>query len=166
MSVCASVQGTMCARDSAAATIHQVDAPLTPTLYRHPHGITAIDTEYLYPGHAAAHLIEDACRAALLDVVPTSSVPYLLGALERLGIARTAFDYLLLTHVHLDHAGGAGALLRGVATARAPPRPSPATPSASRTGRSTPPTARSSRPRRCRRSSIRSSISPPSTACS
>jgi glyoxylase-like metal-dependent hydrolase (beta-lactamase superfamily II) len=109
----------MCARDSAAATTHQVDAPLTPTLSRHPHGITAIDTEYLYPGHAAAHLIEDAGRAAFVDVGPNSSVPYLLGALEQLGIARTAVDYLLLTHVHLDHAGGAGALLRELPNARA-----------------------------------------------
>src|ERR1700739_4515533 len=90
MSVCASVQGTMCARDSVAASTRQVDAPLTPTLYRHPHGITAIDTEYLYPGHAAAHLIEDGRRAALVDVGPNSSVPYLLAALEQPGIARTA----------------------------------------------------------------------------
>ena len=93
--------------------------PLKPTLYRHPHGITAIDTEYLYPGHAAAHLIVDAGSAAFVDVGPNSSVPYLLGALDELGIARDAVDYVLLTHVHLDHAGGAGALLRELPRARA-----------------------------------------------
>jgi glyoxylase-like metal-dependent hydrolase (beta-lactamase superfamily II) len=93
--------------------------PLKPTLYRHPHGITAIDTEYLYPGHAAAHLIVDCGRAAFVDVGTNSSVPYLLGALDELGIARDAVDYLLLTHVHLDHAGGAGALLRELPGARA-----------------------------------------------
>ncbi len=87
-------------------------APRKPTLYRHPHGITAVDAEYLYPGHAAAHLIVDGGRAAFVDVGTNSSVPYLLGALAELGIARTAVDYLLLTHVHLDHAGGAGALMR------------------------------------------------------
>jgi glyoxylase-like metal-dependent hydrolase (beta-lactamase superfamily II) len=48
-----------------------------------------------------------------------SSVPYLLGALDELGIARAAVDYVLLTHVHLDHAGGAGALLRELPAARA-----------------------------------------------
>src|SRR5215471_20479487 len=90
-----------------------------PTLYRHPHGITAIDTEYLYPGHAAAHLIEDSGHAAFVDVGTNSSVPYLLGALDELGIAREAVDYLLLTHVHLDHAGGAGALMRELPNARA-----------------------------------------------
>jgi glyoxylase-like metal-dependent hydrolase (beta-lactamase superfamily II) len=90
-----------------------------PTLYRHPHGITAIDAEYLYPGHAAAHLIVDEGRAAFVDVGTNSSVPCLLGALDELGIARAAVDYLLLTHVHLDHAGGAGALLQELPSARA-----------------------------------------------
>jgi glyoxylase-like metal-dependent hydrolase (beta-lactamase superfamily II) len=93
--------------------------PPQPTLYRHPHGITAIDTGYLYPGHAAAHLIVDAGRAAFVDVGTNFSVPYLLGALDELGIARDAVDFLLLTHVHLDHAGGAGALLRELPRARA-----------------------------------------------
>jgi glyoxylase-like metal-dependent hydrolase (beta-lactamase superfamily II) len=90
-----------------------------PTLYRHPHGITAIDTEYLYPGHAAAHLIVDDGHAAFVDVGTNSSVPCLLGALAELGIARTAVDYLLLTHVHLDHAGGAGTLMQELPNARA-----------------------------------------------
>jgi glyoxylase-like metal-dependent hydrolase (beta-lactamase superfamily II) len=90
-----------------------------PRLYRHPHGITAIDAEYLYPGHAAAHLIVDSGRAAFVDVGTNDSVPYLLAALDELGIARAAVDYLLLTHVHLDHAGGAGALMRELPNARA-----------------------------------------------
>jgi glyoxylase-like metal-dependent hydrolase (beta-lactamase superfamily II) len=42
----------------------------------------------------------------------------MLAALEELGIARTAVDYLLLTHVHLDHAGGAGRLMRELPAAR------------------------------------------------
>jgi glyoxylase-like metal-dependent hydrolase (beta-lactamase superfamily II) len=93
--------------------------PQRPTLYRHPHGITAVDTEYLYPGHAAAHLIVDSGRAAFVDVGTNDSVPFLLGALAELGLARDAVDYLLLTHVHLDHAGGAGALMRELPHARA-----------------------------------------------
>ena len=92
---------------------------MKPTLYRHPHGITAVDAEYLYPGHAAAHLIVDRGRAAFVDVGTNASVPFLLAALEELGVARAAVDYLLLTHVHLDHAGGAGALMRELPNARA-----------------------------------------------
>ena len=92
---------------------------MKPTIYRHPHGIAAIDAEYLYPGHAAAHLIVDSGRAAFVDVGTNGSVPYLLAALDELGIAREAVDYVLLTHVHLDHAGGAGALMRELPRARA-----------------------------------------------
>src|ERR1700758_2121824 len=97
----------------------QPQVPRKPTLYRHPHGITAVDAEYLYPGHAAAHLIVDGGRAAFVDVGTNSSVPYLLAALDELGIARSAVDYVLLTHVHLDHAGGAGRLMRELPGARA-----------------------------------------------
>jgi glyoxylase-like metal-dependent hydrolase (beta-lactamase superfamily II) len=85
--------------------------PVKARLYRHPHGITAVDTEYVHPGHAAAHLIVDEGRAAFVDVGTNNSVPYLMAALAELAIAPAAVDYLLLTHVHLDHAGGAGALL-------------------------------------------------------
>jgi glyoxylase-like metal-dependent hydrolase (beta-lactamase superfamily II) len=97
----------------------QGSVPVKPTLYRHPHGITAVDAEYLYPGHAAAHVLEDCGHAAFVDVGTNASVPYLLAALEELGIARSAVDYLLLTHVHLDHAGGAGTLMRALPNAQA-----------------------------------------------
>jgi glyoxylase-like metal-dependent hydrolase (beta-lactamase superfamily II) len=46
-------------------------------------------------------------------------VPHLLDALDVLGIAREAVDYVFLTHVHLDHAGGAGLLLEALPNARA-----------------------------------------------
>ena len=97
----------------------EAQAPPEPRLYRHPHGIYAVDAEYLYPGHAAAHLIVDAGRAAFVDVGTNFSVPYLLAALAELGLPREAVDYVLLTHVHLDHAGGAGALMRALPRAQA-----------------------------------------------
>jgi glyoxylase-like metal-dependent hydrolase (beta-lactamase superfamily II) len=90
-----------------------------PRLYPHPDGITAIDAEYLYPGHAAAHLIQDKGRAAFVDVGTNFSVPYLLAALAELEVPRAAVDYLLHTHLHQDHAGGAGALLQALPNARA-----------------------------------------------
>jgi glyoxylase-like metal-dependent hydrolase (beta-lactamase superfamily II) len=46
-------------------------------------------------------------------------VPHLLAALEELGIDRAAVDFVFLTHVHLDHAGGAGALMQALPNARA-----------------------------------------------
>ncbi len=92
---------------------------LQATLIEHPDGITAVDADYIRPGLAAAHLIVERGHAAFVDVGTNHSVPRLLAALERLGIARTAVDFVLLTHVHLDHAGGAGALMRELPHARA-----------------------------------------------
>jgi glyoxylase-like metal-dependent hydrolase (beta-lactamase superfamily II) len=46
----------------------------------------------------------------LVDPGPASTIPYLVERLEELGI-RT-IDHVLLTHIHLDHAGGAGQLLQ------------------------------------------------------
>ncbi|HWW79886.1 MAG TPA: hypothetical protein VNY82_09840, partial [Steroidobacteraceae bacterium] len=36
-------------------TTHSSERFLSLKLLHHPHGITAVDTEYLYPGHAASH---------------------------------------------------------------------------------------------------------------
>ena len=94
-------------------------ADMKPRLLHHPHGITAVDTEYIHPGTAAAHIIKDAGHAAIVDVGTSYSVAYLLAALDVLGIPREAVDYVFLTHVHLDHAGGAGRLMRELPNALA-----------------------------------------------
>lgn len=76
------------------------------------HGIHAIDTHYVREQLDASHLIVRKGRAAFVDCGANNSVPYLLEALDTLSIGREAVDYLLLTHIHLDHAGGAGTLMR------------------------------------------------------
>lgn len=45
----------------------------------------------------------------LVDPGPLSTIPHLVRELRRDGVAR--LDYVLLTHIHIDHAGGTGALL-------------------------------------------------------
>ena len=82
-----------------------------PSLIDFDHGITAIDTEYVRPGLDAAHLVVQDGRAAFIDTGTAPSVPLLLGALEQKGLEPGQVDWLFVTHVHLDHAGGAGALL-------------------------------------------------------
>ena len=79
-------------------------------LIDYPAGITAVDTGYLRPHFDAAHLIVHGGRAAFVDCGTNSSVPQLLAALEAKGLSRDCVDYLFLTHIHLDHAGGAGLL--------------------------------------------------------
>jgi glyoxylase-like metal-dependent hydrolase (beta-lactamase superfamily II) len=82
----------------------------TPKCY--DHGIYAIDSGYIQPVYDAIHLIVSDGHAALIDTAANSSAPAVLGALETLGIARAMIDYIILTHIHLDHAGGAGLLMR------------------------------------------------------
>lgn len=89
-----------------------------PRLTMFADGITAVDTEYVRPQMDAAHIVVSGRRAAIVDTGPNTAVPLILAALETLGLAPDAVDYLFLTHVHLDHAGGAGALMRALPNAR------------------------------------------------
>ena len=82
-------------------------------------GVYLIDTMHLRPGLAASHLVVDNGRAAFVDTGAAPAAARLLGALDELGIAREQVDYLFLTHVHLDHAGGAGQLIQALPNAKA-----------------------------------------------
>lgn len=76
------------------------------------YGITAIDADYVRPLHDASHLIIEGGRAAFVDTGTSFSVPLLLDALARKDLDVGAVDYVFVTHVHLDHAGGAGQLMQ------------------------------------------------------
>ncbi|MCK7594989.1 MBL fold metallo-hydrolase [Pseudomarimonas salicorniae] len=73
--------------------------------------VHVIDTGFHRPRFDAAYLLVHDGRAAFIDCGLNSSVPRLLQALERAGLGVEAVDWLILTHVHLDHAGGAGELM-------------------------------------------------------
>ncbi len=81
-------------------------------------GIFSIDSGYVRHEFDAIHLVLESDRAALIDSGTVHSLPRVLAALEILGIPRDNVDWVMLTHVHLDHAGGAGALLRALPNAR------------------------------------------------
>lgn len=83
------------------------------------HGICAIDTDYVRPLLDASHLLEAGGRAAFVDTGPNASVPLLLDALAQRNLDVGDVDYVFLTHVHLDHAGGAGALMQALPNALA-----------------------------------------------
>jgi glyoxylase-like metal-dependent hydrolase (beta-lactamase superfamily II) len=98
-----------------------------PRLTKFADGITAVDTEYVRPQMDASHVVVAGSRAAIVDTGPNTAVPLILAALAELGVERDAVDYLFLTHVHLDHAGGAGLLMSALpnATAVVHPRGAP-----------------------------------------
>jgi glyoxylase-like metal-dependent hydrolase (beta-lactamase superfamily II) len=81
-------------------------------------GIHAFDAGYVRHMLAAIHLVVDDGRAAFVDTGSNASLPHALAALAKLGLAADAVDYVILTHIHLDHAGGAGAMMRAFPGAR------------------------------------------------
>lgn len=81
------------------------------------HRITCIDTAYQRPGLAACYLIESAGEAAFIDTGTSHTVPHLMAVLEAKGIAPAQVKYVIPTHVHLDHAGGAGTLMQALPNA-------------------------------------------------
>jgi glyoxylase-like metal-dependent hydrolase (beta-lactamase superfamily II) len=83
-----------------------------------PHGIRAVDTGFHRPRFDAAWLIVENGRAAFVDAGTNHSVPRLLAALSAEGLRPDAVDYVIPTHVHLDHAGGVGLLMQHLPAAR------------------------------------------------
>ncbi len=81
-------------------------------------GIFAVDTEYVRPLQDASHLIVENGRAAFVDTGTNDGVPLLLDALRQRDIDVADVDFVFLTHVHLDHAGGAGLLMQHLPNAR------------------------------------------------
>lgn len=87
-------------------------------------GVHLFDTRYLRPGHTATFIVIDDGHAAFVDCGVSANVPDLLAALDHLGVAPDAVDWMIATHVHLDHAGGAGTLMKALPRARLAVHPS------------------------------------------
>jgi glyoxylase-like metal-dependent hydrolase (beta-lactamase superfamily II) len=88
-----------------------------------PHGVAVVDAEYVRHGYAAVHVLQRGGRVAIIDTGANASVPLVLAALDELALPRAAVDFVFVTHAHLDHAGGAGLLLRELPGARAVAHP-------------------------------------------
>lgn len=76
------------------------------------HGISAIDAHHHRPKLAAFYLVVEGNQAAFIDTGTSRSVADALEVLARKGLAPEQVAYVIPTHVHLDHAGGAGAMMR------------------------------------------------------
>src|SRR5918999_4243015 len=80
-------------------------------------GLTAIDTrtagQYLV---TSAYLVH-AEQPALVETGPTTSAEAVLAGLRSLGLEADDLAHIVVTHVHLDHAGGVGTIARSFPSA-------------------------------------------------
>ncbi len=81
-------------------------------------GIIAFDAGYVRPILAAIHMVVDHGRVAFIDTGSNDSLPNAIAALKKVGLDESAVDFVILTHIHLDHAGGAGSMMRVFPNAR------------------------------------------------
>jgi glyoxylase-like metal-dependent hydrolase (beta-lactamase superfamily II) len=75
--------------------------------------ITTLDNNWMgHPRSIAAALLESDGHRAIVDPGPGSTLETLRQQLQAHGLAVRDLDAILLTHIHLDHAGASGALVR------------------------------------------------------
>lgn len=89
-----------------------------PAITDYPHNISVIDARYHRPGRAAIHLITEGDKAALVDTGTRFSVPGVMAALAHKHISPEQVEYIFLTHIHLDHAGGASEFMQHLPNAK------------------------------------------------
>ena len=82
-------------------------------------GIHQVETHYLNrEKFACCYLLEDGGEAAVIETNTNNAVPYILAAIDKAGLDRKQVKYVIVTHIHLDHAGGSGELLRHLPEAK------------------------------------------------
>ena len=95
---------------ATAYHLHSKSSLVTPTLRDFGDGIYGIDSGYFRDEFDAVHLIVEKGRVAVIDTSTNYTVPRILDSIRALGLGPEHVDWILLSHVHLDHAGGAGLL--------------------------------------------------------
>ncbi len=76
------------------------------------HSIYCLDVEYVAPGVAALYLLIQQGQISIIETGTSLSLPLVEQAIISLGMSFDDVAYIIPTHIHLDHAGGAGALMR------------------------------------------------------
>lgn len=73
-------------------------------------GITLIDLDEHGIGRTGCYVI-DAAKKTLIETGSSLGAPAILGGLDNLAIKPEQIEYIIVTHIHLDHSGGAGYIL-------------------------------------------------------
>ncbi len=74
--------------------------------------VITIDCDYLYPEFACSYLMIEGEKAAFIENNTQYAVPKLISTLKENGLKRDDVEYIIITHVHLDHSGGTSALTK------------------------------------------------------
>jgi glyoxylase-like metal-dependent hydrolase (beta-lactamase superfamily II) len=83
---------------------------VNPVVFGVADGVTAIDTFYGGRERYTAAYLLDAREPTIVETGPTKSVEHVAAGLDRVGIGRDDLAHIVVTHIHLDHAGGVGTL--------------------------------------------------------
>ncbi|MGB5291374.1 MAG: MBL fold metallo-hydrolase [Lysobacterales bacterium] len=75
-------------------------------------GVNVIDADFHREHMAGCYLVEAGTEVAFIEVGTNSSTPRLMKVLQNRGWKPEDVSYVIVTHVHLDHAGGAGSLMQ------------------------------------------------------
>jgi len=75
----------------------------------------------------ASYVLRGTKATAIIETGPTCSISNLLTGLDEIGVQNTDIDYIMVSHIHIDHAGGAGTLMQHLPNAKlvAHPRGAP-----------------------------------------
>jgi glyoxylase-like metal-dependent hydrolase (beta-lactamase superfamily II) len=85
---------------------------MDPVTFPVAEGITAIDTFFGGKERYTAAYLLDAREPLLVETGPTTSAGAVSAGLDRLGIGSADLAHVVVTHIHLDHAGGVGEIAR------------------------------------------------------
>ena len=69
------------------------------------------DNLYSIPGSGSIYLLAEE-KKALIDCGPATSINTIMEGIRQIGFKSEEIDYIIITHIHLDHSGGAGTLLK------------------------------------------------------
>lgn len=82
------------------------------SVQEYPGGILALDSGFVRDRMAACYILEAGHELAIIETGVNASVSRILSVLAMRGWERSQVRYVIATHVHLDHAGGAGQLMQ------------------------------------------------------
>lgn len=80
--------------------------------------IDIVDSGLIRSCFAGTYILKEKNEVALIEVSTSHAVPKILEKLKELNIQTKDVKYLFITHIHLDHAGGAGTLLMELPNAK------------------------------------------------